>query len=131
MEGSVLCLLRNLYYKVVESINVKSYCIIFSAGTRGTDISCSSEFRDFRRQARTRYAHFYHCLRSHLHLCHLPRPTSTILNLPGWCMSCKMFSQTKYTKCQGTVMQFVCEKLQICSMNKLWVFKSRQLWSNK
>ena len=43
MEGSVLCLLRNLYYKVVESINAQSYCIIFSAGTCGTDINCSSD----------------------------------------------------------------------------------------
>ena len=94
MEGSVLCLLRNLYYKVVESINVKSYCFIFLAGTHGTDSNCSSAFRDFRMQARTRYAHLYHYLRSHLHFCHLPSSTSTILDLPGWPMSCKMFSQT-------------------------------------
>lgn len=93
MEGRVLCLLRNLYYKV-EIHLCKVLLLYILSRDLWDDINCSSEFSGFRRQTRTRYAHFYHCLRSHLHFCHLPSPTSTMLDLPGWCMSYTMFSQT-------------------------------------
>lgn len=114
MEGRVLCLLRNLYYKV-EIHLCKVLLLYILSRDLWDDINCSSEFSGFRRQTRTRYAHFLP----------LPQISSSFLSFAqlhkhharsAWmvCMSYTMFSPDKLNtqKCQGTVMQFVCEKFR-------------------